>query len=206
MKGAQSKQRLSKHIKYIKHREFGPEETKETREMFGKDKDEMSREEASAEIMDHAKSSVAYHKMVLSPDKSEEQVYDWKQWTRETMADLEEKKGLKLHWVAVHHSNTENEHVHVVLSGGGENERGDLRQVRMDVEDYKFMNERGHEHSEHEFNREMKEHMKEAEREEEFNRELYKKEPERQRETPRQEQQPEREAPRQERKEIEWER
>lgn len=182
VKGNGSRSSLKAHLKYVQHREMGPDETRETREIFGKDEEGISRADAMNDIMDHAKSSVAFHKFVLSPDKTDEQVYDWQQWTRETMTDLQERKGLELHWYAVHHANTDDEHVHVILAGGGENERGDLRQVRMDVADYKFLNERGHEHSEHEFHRDMQGHMKEAEREEDFIKDLYQRLPEREQE------------------------
>ena len=198
VKGSGAKSRLKAHMKYIEHRERGPEE-QEDRAIFGKDLDDISRAEAMNDIMDHAKASVAYHKIVLSPDRTQEQVYDWKEWTRETMNDLQERKGLELHWYAVHHANTDDEHVHVVLAGGGENENGDLRQVRMEVDDYKFLNERGHERSEHEFHRDMQEHMREAEREEDFHAELYRM-PERERESEREpERQPEHQPGRRER-------
>ena len=35
------------------------------------------------------------------------------------MADLEDEQGKEMHWYAVHHSNTEHEHVHVVVAGAG---------------------------------------------------------------------------------------
>ncbi len=97
---------------------MGKEETKESRQIFSKDEDKVERSAASADIMDHAMPRVAYHRIVLSPSENEP-VYDWKQWTRETMNDLEEKKGLKLHWYAVAHQNTDDHHVHVILAGAG---------------------------------------------------------------------------------------
>jgi len=69
--------------------------------------------------MAHTSHRVSYHTFVLSPG-DDEPVQDWQQWTRDVLADLEEQQGKDLHWYAVHHSNTEHEHVHVVLAGAGE--------------------------------------------------------------------------------------
>ncbi len=76
----------------------------------------MDRRDAVDDVMEHTSSSVSYHKIVLSPGE-DEPVQDWQEWTREVMVDLEEQQGKDLHWYAVHHSNTEHEHVHVVLAG-----------------------------------------------------------------------------------------
>jgi hypothetical protein len=66
------------------------------------------------------------------------------------LGDLEERKGLELHWYAVYHENTEHPHVHVLLAGAGEQkETGKLLPVTLSAEDYQFLRERGHDHSDH---------------------------------------------------------
>ena len=117
--------------------------------------------------MDHTSTSVNYHKIVLSPGQ-DEPVQDWREWTREVMADLEESQGKELHWYAVKHENTDNPHVHVVLAGSGENhETGKEEPVKMYAPDYKLMRESGREHSEHDWYRQIGEQLKEYDRQEE---------------------------------------
>src|SRR5947209_20624 len=116
------------------------------------------------DVMEHTSHSVSYHKIVLSPS-DDEPVQDWREWTREVMADLEDEQGKELHWYAVHHSNTEHEHVHVIVAGAGEDrETGQQVAVKLYPEDYQRLRESGHEHSEYEFYYHLETALEELER------------------------------------------
>lgn len=98
------------HGKYIEQRSRIENESRDDRRIFSKDEDVVSRRDAVNDVMDHTSTSVNYHKVVLSSGE-DEPVQDWREWTREVMADLEEAQGKELHWYAVKHDNTENPHV-----------------------------------------------------------------------------------------------
>jgi type IV secretory pathway VirD2 relaxase len=153
--------RLVAHFKYIEHRSRTESESRDDRRIFSKDEDVVNRKDAVDDVMDHTSTSVNYHKIVLSPGE-DEPVQDWREWTREVMADLEESQGKELHWYAVKHDNTDNPHVHVVLAGSGENyDTGREEPVKMYAQDYKLMRESGLEHSDHEWYRQIGEQLRE---------------------------------------------
>jgi type IV secretory pathway VirD2 relaxase len=155
VKGKGAGSRLSAHAKYIEHRSREPGEERADRAIFSKEANEMTRREAVTGIMSRAHTHVAYHKLVLSPGK-DEPVGNWQQWTRDTMAELEQSKGMALSWVAVTHRNTENPHVHIVLAGKGqESETGKDKLVRMEAKDYQLLRDAGARHSERDFYREI---------------------------------------------------
>ncbi|MGH2478034.1 MAG: hypothetical protein ACRDHW_00035 [Ktedonobacteraceae bacterium] len=178
VKGGGARDRLVAHMKYIEHRSRDLErETRDDRRVFTKDEDVVSRHDAVEDIMAHEHRQVSYHKMVLSPG-ADEPVEDWREWTREVMDDLEDRKGMDLTWYAVKHDNTDNPHVHVTLAGSGTNrETGDPAIVKMYVPDYQFLDQAGHDHSEHEWYREVGEMMKDFDRQDAA--ELGAREPER---------------------------
>ncbi len=89
------------------------------------------------------------------------------------MTDLEQNQGKELHWYAVHHSNTEHEHVHVVVAGAGENlEMGREEAVKLYARDYRQLRESGHDHSDHDFYRAMEEEVQELTRHDDVGRDL----------------------------------
>ena len=155
---------LNAHLKYLEHRSRDEQENREDRSIFSKDDDQVNRRDAVDDVMGHTSGSVSYHKIVLSPG-DDEPVQDWREWTREVMADLEAEQGIDLHWYAVHHSNTEHEHVHVVVAGAGEDhETGQREAVKLYQEDYQQLREAGHEHSEYEFHHRIQEALEEYEK------------------------------------------
>ena len=142
---------LNAHFKYIEHRSREVDESREDRAIFSRDSDSVNRREAVDEVMEHTSSRVSYHQIILSPGE-DEPVQDWREWTREVMADLEDLQNKDLYWYAVHHSNTEHEHVHVVVAGSGEDrETGQEETVKLFPQDYQVLRESGHDHSESEF-------------------------------------------------------
>jgi type IV secretory pathway VirD2 relaxase len=160
--------RLSAHMKYLEYRALGEEESRESRHLFSEESDHVSRSEAVDDVMSHTSTSVNFHKLVLSPS-DDEPVEDWREWTREIIDDLEERKGLELHWYAVYHENTDHPHVHVVVAGAGEREETEkLEPVKLYVEDYQFLRERGHEHSDHDLYVQIRETVQELDRQDDL--------------------------------------
>jgi len=76
------------------------------------------------------------------------------------MHDLEERKGIHLHWYAVVHAHerehTNEPHVHLVLAGAGEDlETGKTKAIRIEKTDYACLRQQGREYSNFAFYREQ---------------------------------------------------
>jgi type IV secretory pathway VirD2 relaxase len=126
--------RLVAHLKYIQYRSHEVEDA--DRRLFTVDADAVPRTVARDAILAHGHASVAFHKLVLSPNATEAaRITDWHQWTRNVMGDLATRQGQQLFWYAVKHGNATHPHVHVVLSGSG----GMGNMVRLSTCDFKAM-------------------------------------------------------------------
>lgn len=155
---------LTSHLKYLEHRSRDDQESREDRSIFSKGDDAVERRDAVNDVMEHSSHSVSYHKIVLAPS-DDEPVQNWREWTRAVMADLEDAQGKEMHWYAVHHSNTEHEHVHVVIAGAGEDrETGQEVAVKLYPQDYQQLRESGHEQSEYEFYYQLETALEELEK------------------------------------------
>ncbi len=156
--------RLAAHLKYVVHRSLSEHETRESRFIFGKEANSVSWRAALADVMGHTSSAVSFHKIVLSPAENEP-VADWREWTRAVMDDLEQEQGKDLHWYAVLHQNTEHQHVHVVLAGGGEHlSTGRPATIKMLPQDYALLRESGRAHSEYDWAERLQAMMQELDR------------------------------------------
>jgi hypothetical protein len=156
---------LNAHFKYIEHRPRDlARELRDDRRLFNKDRDSVDRKAAVDDVMEHSSSRVSYHKIVLSPAE-DEPVLDWRQWTRDVMADLEEMQGKELRWYAAHHENTDHPHVHVVVAGAGyDRETGERETVKLFRQDYEQLRESGHDHSEYAWEHRLEELFQDLER------------------------------------------
>lgn len=159
---------LSAHFKYTEYRKHGAHETREDRFLFSQEHDHIERKDAVNDVMTHTSRSVNYHKIIFSPGEHE-RVEDFRQWIRDQMHDLEERKGIHLHWYAVIHAHererTSEPHVHVVLAGAGEDEHtGEQTTVRMDRDDYAFLRERGREQGNYAFYHELETTVRDLDR------------------------------------------
>jgi type IV secretory pathway VirD2 relaxase len=167
---ASAASQLGAQLKYLEHRSRDEQESREDRSIFSKREDHVDRRDAVEDVMEHTSHRVSYHKIVLSPG-DDEPIQDWREWTREVMADLEDEQGKEMHWYAVHHSNTEHEHVHVVIAGAGEDrETGQEQAVTLYQEDYQRLREAGHEHSDHDFYYRLEDLLKELDRQDDLER------------------------------------
>jgi len=166
-----AQKRLNSHFKYTQHRSRSAQKDRESRSIFSAKEDSISRQEATKDIMSHTSRAACFHKLILSP-ATDEPVNDWKEWTRAVMTDLEKQQGHSLTWYAIHHANTEHEHVHVVLAGGAPHpETGKLEPVKIYAQDLRYLEERGREHSEHEWSHQIDEFVREQREQEREERE-----------------------------------
>lgn len=144
---------LSSHAKYLQYRERDPQrETKADRQFFNDEHDSLDRRWVVKDVMNEQEQAgdIYYHRIILSPSQ-EEPVSDWREWTRELMRDLEDRRNQDLNWYAVHHANTDDPHVHVILQGSGvDRETGHTEPVALTAEDFRSMRESGREHSDYE--------------------------------------------------------
>jgi hypothetical protein len=151
---------LSAHFKYLEYRKLGANETHEDRYIFHAKSDHVERKDAVEDVLDHGNATVSNHHIVFSPAEYE-RIDDYRQWIRDQMRDLEERKGIILHWYGVVQAHpreqTDTPHVHLVLAGVGEDvQTGKRRMVRMTAQDdYHYLREQGREHSNYEFYHEL---------------------------------------------------
>lgn len=145
---------LSSHAKYLQYRERDPEqETKADRQFFNEESDAIDRRWVVKDVLneDTQAGDIYYHRIILSPSQ-EEPVSDWRAWTREVMADLEDHLEQDVNWYAVYHANTDDPHVHVIVQGSGmDRETGNREPVAFAPDDFRMMRESGREHSEYEY-------------------------------------------------------
>jgi len=118
-------------LRYYQMRPRG--EGEPPRSLFTKD-GTVSRAEAYQLLDVHQARCYLAHRLMLSP-AVDEQPDDLRELTRYVMVELEQEKGMTLHWVAVEYHNTDHPHVHVVLCGGGEGRTGG-EEVRLDRGDH----------------------------------------------------------------------
>lgn len=152
---------LQSHLKYLQYRERNPErESKSDRVFFNMGQDRIDRRAIAKDIMAQT-GDIYYHRMMLSPAENEP-VTDWKAWTRAVMTDLEKRLGKSLNWYAMHHHNTDHPHMHIVLQGTGiDHDTGRVAPVALNPQDFKFLKEKGREHSEYEQRRFLEETLRE---------------------------------------------
>lgn len=145
--GPQAKAKAKAHVNYIQHRS-GHDKEQGTRQFFDKDGDAVTSASVKKDIDGAGDRGVLIHKLILSPGV---QGVDLKQYTRELMEEIGDRKGLDLEWKAVIHKNTDHDHVHVVVMGKDR----DGRTVRFNRNDYQSLREIGDRYLErkHEFDR-----------------------------------------------------
>ena len=135
---------LSQYLAYLEE-EQDAERDSDGRRLFTPDKARegltraITAQEAQALLEPLFHRRVAFHQLVLSPDKRCEDVADWQQFTAHTLADLAERKGLTLTWVAAKHSNTADRHIHIALAGSGVAPDGSRKLVYLSVDDFQFL-------------------------------------------------------------------
>ncbi|MEZ4536980.1 MAG: hypothetical protein R3D26_18590 [Cyanobacteriota/Melainabacteria group bacterium] len=123
------------HLKYIEHRP-GRDKDQERRQFFSETRDQVSSAEIRERIDDQDRRQVVMHRIVLSPGHNRT---DLKEFTRETMEELSDRKGQKLEWYAIDHRNTDHSHIHVCVMG--KDRDGEL--VKLNSNDYRAIRATG---------------------------------------------------------------
>ena len=146
----QASSALKGHLKYLQYRERDPEqESRADRYLFNDKEDHVDRRAVHDDLMGERAGDIYYHRLILSPSQ-DEPIDDLREWAREVMADLEDRLDKDLNWYAVQHHNTDDPHVHVVLSGTSINrETGQEEPVALAPDDFRFLRESGREHSDY---------------------------------------------------------
>ncbi|HET8630025.1 MAG TPA: hypothetical protein VFL91_21605 [Thermomicrobiales bacterium] len=129
-------------LRYYQLRPRGEDEP--PRAIFTKD-GTLSRDEANRLLDEHQAGRFLAHRLMLSPP-ADERPDDLRELTRYVMAELEKRRELDLHWVAVEHRNTAHPHVHIVLCGGADAPGaadGARREVRLDRGDHRQIKDDG---------------------------------------------------------------
>ncbi len=170
---------LKSHFKYIQYRARDLlKESLQDRKLFDKEHDQVDRRQAHGQIMGERSGDIYYHRMILSPAQNEP-VDDWRAWTRAVLGDIERKMGTDLDWYAVHHANTEHPHVHVVIRGTGiDHETGASTPVEFTPQDFRYLRERGREHSLYEHYHRIEETLRDLDRSDRLPQEIPLHEPE----------------------------
>ncbi len=131
-KGKNAVKAVGNYTKYVQFRQ-GPDREKGGRKFFDDEKDESNKDFAKLLKEMRTRGAVA-HELILSPGVNQ---VDQLAYTRELMDKLGRSKGQELEWVAVAHSNTKHNHIHVLILGEskdhkpvniGRTEHGKLRE------------------------------------------------------------------------------
>lgn len=130
VRGYKSQKKAVAHAKYIAHRP-GPEiEHGKDREFYSNNRDDISLSEVIENIKEQDERWVTMHRVILSPGHND---IDLKEYTRETMETLSNRKGQDLNWFSTNHENTDHHHAHVCIMGKPEG-GGSVRLDRLDYE------------------------------------------------------------------------
>ena len=140
-KGKEAVKAVSEYSKYLKYRE-GDDKEKGGRTFFDAEKDQTDKD-LREEVRGLKSRGAAAHELILSPGINE---VDPMAYTRELMEKLERSKGQELNWVAVAHSNTDHNHIHVLISG----ETKDRKPVLLRKHDHANLREWGDKYIERE--------------------------------------------------------
>lgn len=105
------------HLHYIQHRS-GHDKEVGGRQFFDRDADESDGKWFRQELSKAPEYGAVMHKFILSPGCKG---VDLREYTREVMESLGDSKGLELNWQGIIHTNTEHDHVHVVVLGRDKN-------------------------------------------------------------------------------------
>lgn len=132
------KAQIKAHLKYIETRPNDQGE-REQREMFDENGPK-SREDFQVVLDRQPKGGVNAHKIVISMERGDMKHgnIDMEELTKHAMAQLEEKLGRKLDWIAVKHDKKSNPHVHIVIAGHDK----DGKPVKLTKREYAWLKNR----------------------------------------------------------------
>lgn len=133
IKGARGVAKAKAHVKYLEYRP-GEDREQGKRQFFDAQRQHVTGREVRDAVAGQERRGVVIHKLILSPGC---EGVDLQAYARETLGAIGKEKGLDLDWRAIAHTNTDHDHLHVIVMG--EDKKG--RQVRFDRDDYKKLRE-----------------------------------------------------------------
>lgn len=141
-----STRHIIQHIDYMMKSKIDHEREPDTRKLFNRDGQEISRDEG-IDIAMRNRGEVAGHKLILSPGVNDIDLVDY---ARDQMSVLEERLGVKMQYSFAYQKNTDNYHIHVQVPGRGDrifdtkNANGRERiDIKLGKDDFAAMREAG---------------------------------------------------------------
>lgn len=141
-----STRKVLSHLKYIGYRSREHDLEKDTKGLFNEKLDNCSMNTFYESVKNEKglrhSTTVKIHKMIISFTREDYELYgkDLKEIARETMKQLEERKGIKLEWVGSVHMKETHPHVHLAIKSMGKEFQTDKnRRLYINKEDITFI-------------------------------------------------------------------
>lgn len=149
LKNVKSVKTLGDHLKYIG---FRSRETRgDTLGFFNQTEDKANWKSfvdsvANEKAFTHDR-TVKAHKIILSLRNEDYQAYlasgrDYKDLTRQVMADFQAQKGVRAEWIAALHEKEGHPHVHIVLKAAGKDSDNSTKRIKITKDDINYLKER----------------------------------------------------------------
>lgn len=143
----ESTRKVLSHLQYIAYRSREHDKDKNTYGLFNKNEDKASLKEFYKKIendpaLKHS-NTIKLHKLTIGfhRDWYERYEMNYKNLTRYIMHRLEERKGMKLDWVAAEHLKDTSPHAHIAIKSTGKDEAGNTVRLKITSEDIDFIKE-----------------------------------------------------------------
>lgn len=144
-KNPKATRKVLSHLKYIAHRSREQDRDKDTYGVFNEKSNHADIYKFYESIendkaLKHS-NTVKIHKLTIGFSRNWYERYgiDFKNFTRHVISKLEERKGIKLEWVAAEHQKEESPHVHIVIKSVGEDDNGNSKRLNISKEDYQYL-------------------------------------------------------------------
>lgn len=140
-KNENASRKVLSHLQYIGFRSRELDHESDTYGVFNKEHDHASIDEfyeliKNDKALQHP-NTVKLHKMIIGFQREWFDRYgvDYKDLVRHVMGRLEERKGIKLDWVAAEHLKETSPHAHVAIKSTGLDSNGDTKRLKITKED-----------------------------------------------------------------------
>lgn len=135
------------HLRYIGFRSREMDADRDTYGLFDKDRDHAPLKEFYEKIKNdpalrHSQ-TIKMHKLIIGfhRDWYDKYQINYKDLVRHIMRSLEERKGMKLEWVAAEHLKETSPHAHVAIKSTGVNDFGKTKRLFITKEDIEWIKE-----------------------------------------------------------------
>lgn len=140
-----STRKVKSHLQYIAFRSREQDRDSETYGLFDKNSDNSSLDQFYQKIVDDPalkhSNTIKLHKLIIGFHREWFDRYnmEYKELTRHIMQGIEERKGVKLDWVAAEHLKENSPHVHVAIKSTGVDEAGQTKRLYLYKEDIEWV-------------------------------------------------------------------